>query len=231
MAPEIAALAPVSAANPPKIDPEPTQVVRKLPINPEIMAMNRAYWALPDLRETVWKNYMLVASQWPTEPQPNGPQNDGRYFPGFRADANTPGEPYQQGDAPLQNLANTAMETYAQGAPSSCMACHHVVSNDLGRDFVAISEFQGEEPRNGAQQSEPHGQFPAVGFVTGVNHDKGYLTISHEDIKGLMPAMEMTFRVEPRALVAEIHRGDKIDFTVDSPSFVIRAVKVIERAP
>jgi Cu/Ag efflux protein CusF len=46
-----------------------------------------------------------------------------------------------------------------------------------------------------------------------------------------MPAMEMTFRVEPRALVAEIHRGDKIDFTVDSPSFVIRTVKVIERAP
>ena len=237
MAPEIAAPAPVSAANPPKIDPEPAQILRRLPINPETMAMNRAYWALPELRDTVWANYMLVASQWPTEPQPVGPQNDGRYFPGFRADANTPGEPYQQGDAPPHNLANTMMETYLQGAPSSCMACHHVVSNDLGHDFVAISEFQVEEPRNGAPaapdapQSEPHGQFPAVGIVTGVNPAKGYLTISHEDIKGLMPAMEMTFRVEPRALVAEIHRGDKIDFTVDSPSFVIRTVKVIQRAP
>ncbi len=202
------------------------------------MTMNRAYWALPDLRDTVWKNYMLVASQWPTEPQPDGPQNDGRYFPGVRADAGTPGEPYQQGDAPLQNLANTTMETYAQGAPSSCMACHHVVSNDLGHDFVAIFEFQVEEPKiTGAPakgdgpQGEPHGQFPAVGTVTGVNPVKGYLTISHEDIKGLMPAMEMTFRVEPRALVDAIHRGDRIDFTVDSPGFVIRTVKVIERAP
>ena len=67
--------------------------------------------------------------------------------------------------------------------------------------------------------------------MTGVNPAKGYLTISHEDIKGLMPAMEMTFRVEPRALAAAIHKGDRIDFTVDSPSFIIRTVKVIERAP
>jgi len=30
------------------------------------------------------------------------------------------------------------METYAQDAPASCMACHHATSNSMGRDFVAI---------------------------------------------------------------------------------------------
>jgi Cu/Ag efflux protein CusF len=225
MTPDIAP-PPVSAANPPKADPEPTQVVRKLPIHPDTMATNRAYWAMPGVQGTVWANYMLVATQWPTEPQPVGPQNDGRYFPGLRADANTPGEPYQQGDAAEHNLANTTMETYAQSAPSSCMACHHVVSNALGRDFVAITEFSGGAGLGApAPQSEPRGHFPAVGVVKEIDPVKGYLTIAHEEIKGLMPSMEMTFRVEPRALVEGVRKGDRIEFTVDSPGFVIRAVK------
>jgi hypothetical protein len=139
--------APVGASHPPQSDPQPTQVTRKHPINPEIMAMNRAYWVLPGIRDTVWANYMLVATQWPTTPQPVGPQNDGHFFPGMGTDPNTPAEPYQQpGDmsALNQNLANTTMETFAQDAPSSCMSCHHVLSNALGRDFVSIIELNGE---------------------------------------------------------------------------------------
>jgi hypothetical protein len=132
---------PVGPNNPPKIDPTPTQVVRRRPINPETMAMNRAYWSLPEIRDTVWSHYMLVATQWPTVTQPPTPDNDGRYFPGPRIDPNTPGEPYQvdeKKDEPDENLANVTMETYAQDAPASCMSCHHAVSNALGRDFVAI---------------------------------------------------------------------------------------------
>lgn len=138
---------PVTASNPPHLDPDPVQVIRKHPINPETMAINRAYWALPEIRGTVWANYMLVVTQWPTVPQPVGPLNDGRFFPGMSADPNTPAEPYQRvGDmsALNQNLANTTMETYVQDAPASCMACHHVVSNALGRDFVSITELNGE---------------------------------------------------------------------------------------
>jgi hypothetical protein len=137
----------VDAAHPPQSDPQPTQVTRKHPINAETMAMNRAYWALPGIRDTVWANYMLVATQWPTTPQPVGPGNDGHFFPGMGTDPNTPAEPYQQaGDmaALNQNLANTTMETFAQDAPSSCMSCHHVLANALGRDFVSITELSGE---------------------------------------------------------------------------------------
>ena len=60
------------------------------------------------------------------------------------AEPDTPVEIYQlsDGNAALsQNLANTTMETYFQTTPASCMACHHVVSNSLGRDFVAIMEL------------------------------------------------------------------------------------------
>ncbi len=132
---------PVSQQNPPKIDPQPTQVVRRHPIHPSTMAMNRAYWALPEIKGTVWEHYMLVASQWPTVTHPADPQNDGAYFPGLTPPPDAPRENYQSSDAdaaPKENLVNTSIETYLQDPPSSCMSCHQSVSNALGRDFVGI---------------------------------------------------------------------------------------------
>jgi hypothetical protein len=132
---------PISMTNPPKLDPEPMQVTRRHPVHPSTMAMNRAYWAIAGIKGTVWEHYMLVASQWPTMPNPPGPQNDGRFFPGLTVDPNTPKENYQSTDPAAEgkeNLANTTMETYLQDAPSSCMACHASVANARGRDFAGF---------------------------------------------------------------------------------------------
>jgi hypothetical protein len=129
---------PVSLDNPPKTDPAPMQVVRRHPIHPSTMAMNRAYWALPEIKGTVWEHYMLVASQWPTVTRPVDSQNSGGYFPGLTPAPDAPRENYQSTDPPKENLVNTTIETYLQDPPSSCMACHHSVSNALGRDFVGI---------------------------------------------------------------------------------------------
>jgi hypothetical protein len=129
---------PVSLDHPPKLAPEPMQVMRRHPIHASTMAMNHAYWALPQIKGTVWERYMLVASQWPTAPYPASPQNDGAYFPGAPIDKNAPRENYQSADAPKENLVNTTIETYFQDPPSSCMACHQAVSNALGRDFIGM---------------------------------------------------------------------------------------------
>jgi hypothetical protein len=113
---------PVNLRNPPKMVPTPMQVVRRHPIHPSTVAMNRAYAALPGVKGTVWEHYMLVANQWPTVTRPIDPRNDGVFFPQMRK----------------ENLVNTTMETYFQDPPSSCMACHHKVANVYGRDFVGI---------------------------------------------------------------------------------------------
>lgn len=139
----------VSVGNPPKLDPNPMQVIRQHPINAEIMAMNRAYWALPEIRNTVWANYMLVMTQWPTVTQPDAPSNSGQPFPGGFVDPKHPMEVYQlpaKNAGPPPNLANTTMETYLQDPSSSCMACHHLVSNVYGRDFVAFMTFDANDP-------------------------------------------------------------------------------------
>ena len=129
---------PVSMDHPPKLDPIPMQVVRRHPIHVQTMALNRAYWALPGIKGTVWEHYMLVASQWPTKPEPVSAQHDGAYFPGQPLAPDAPRENYQSADAPKENLVNTTIETYFQDAPSSCMACHQSVSNALGHDFVGM---------------------------------------------------------------------------------------------
>ncbi len=151
----------VTENHPPKIDPEPTQVVRSHPINAEIMAMNRAYWALPEIRHTVWANYMLVTTQWPTVTQPDDPSNSGQPFPGGFVDPNQPVDVYQlpaNNPGPPPNLANTTMETYLQEPSSSCMACHHVVANEHGRDFVAFMAFDASGPPRQSHGGKPmHG--------------------------------------------------------------------------
>lgn len=132
---------PVSQANPPKADPAPMQVRRLRPVHASTMATNRAWWALPGIRGTVWERYMLVASQWPTAPVPAGPQNDGAFFPGLAVDPSAPRENYQSADAAsvdAENLSNTTMETYLQDTPSSCMSCHSILANARGRDFAGI---------------------------------------------------------------------------------------------
>jgi hypothetical protein len=115
---------PVSIGHPPKLDPEPMQVVRRHAIHRSTMAMNRVYWTLPGIKGTVWEHYMLVADQWPSYPRPVDPHNDGLYFP----------------DSLLlrkENLVNTTIETYLQDPPSSCMQCHQTF-NAQGRDFVGM---------------------------------------------------------------------------------------------
>ena len=79
----------VSWTNPPKLDPTPMQVVRRYPIHASTMALNKAYWALPGVKGTVFEHYMLVAAQWPTSADPPGPENDGAFFPG-RTDISSP---------------------------------------------------------------------------------------------------------------------------------------------
>lgn len=129
--------APVSLDNPPSVAPAPAQVIRAHPLRREIVAANRAFWAMPEVAGSVWRRYMLVSVQWPTVPLPRGPQNDGRYFPGLPPEPGSKAAKYKVDEADDgRNVANTVMETYRQDMPATCMACHQAVGNSRGYDFV-----------------------------------------------------------------------------------------------
>ena len=105
-----------------------------------------------------------------------------------------------------------------------------VESNAIGA--AALERQSATTAANGplwmaqAQPSEPGKMFSAVGVVTAIE-SAGSLTINHEPIAGLMPAMEMTFSVNPRALTDGVRPGDKVEFSMEGSTYIIRALKVV----
>ena len=105
--------------------PYRSQVVRKRmlsgPVIDEVAKFNEAFRGL--LNGTVWENYMLLTTQWPS----NRPcVVEVEKLEKAKKDLMTVFDP-TCGPAPTY-LANTTLETYSQGriplASSSCMACH-----------------------------------------------------------------------------------------------------------
>lgn len=102
------------AAQVTRLNPIPTT-----PAGHSTVDINTAYRKA--LAGTVWANYQLVITQWPTGATPFQPKG--------------PGVSYPQGSAspfPVNNAVNTAMETFfqsqgdAMGAGgNSCMQCHY----------------------------------------------------------------------------------------------------------
>jgi hypothetical protein len=107
---------------PPIGDPQrtPVQTSRLTPISPSGQVgpttdQINAQWQQA-LAGTVWQNYKLVATQWPTVPNGQNFKSGGA----FPVNSDTP--------FPAANVANTTMETYLQR--NSCMRCHYAAAQD-----------------------------------------------------------------------------------------------------
>ena len=56
--------------------------------------------------------------------------------------------------------------------------------------------------------------YPATGVVVLINRKEGWIEINHDEIKGLMPAMQMEFWVKDKSLFDNARVGDRVDFTI-----------------
>jgi hypothetical protein len=92
---------PIQIGTPPPLYPRPVDVYRITRIHSTTMAINQRYHKLRAIRDTIWKNYNLVATQWVPKPDLGNP--------GARA-------------LPNSHVANATIETYIQ--TSSCLECH-----------------------------------------------------------------------------------------------------------
>ena len=57
--------------------------------------------------------------------------------------------------------------------------------------------------------------FSGTGVVRAVHLEEGWLEIDHEEIKGIMPAMQMEWSVRRRSMLKSIRAGDKVNFSVE----------------
>ena len=91
------------------------------------------------------------------------------------------------------------------------------------RDTVqseASASFQMAQTETDVSRKIFHG----MGVITATK-PVGSLTINHQAIEGLMPAMEMMFPVTPPALTKGIRPGDTVEFSVDGKTYTIVAIK------
>lgn len=134
----------------PAIKATPSQIVRETSLTPATRTLNSTYQTL--LRtvnpKSVWANYELISTQWPTlTPQPpcqiSKTEPLGRPAPSF--------------------LANATLETYIQGtvpqASSSCIACHgnaatHVTESPR-TSFADFTYLLERAQSTGATRSQP----------------------------------------------------------------------------
>ena len=88
----------------------------------------------------------------------------------------------------------------------------------------AQAPTQASPPQGGAKTM--HG----VGVVIAALPRLGRLIVRHEEIKGFMAAMEMSYPVTSPAILRGLGPGDKIGFTIDPDKSTITAIEVTERA-
>lgn len=100
-----------------------SQIVRETPLTPAAKNMNAIFQSM--LANSVWKNYMLISTQWPSNTNnctklisKNSPDPETDFFK----------QPDMTCSPAPTFLANSTLETYSQGdtplASSSCIACH-----------------------------------------------------------------------------------------------------------
>jgi Cu/Ag efflux protein CusF len=56
--------------------------------------------------------------------------------------------------------------------------------------------------------------YPGTGVVSEINRSEGWIELNHQEIKGLMPAMQMEFNVKDKSLLDKARVGDRVDFTI-----------------
>ncbi len=97
----------------------------------------------------------------------------------------------------------------------------------LGMLVLAVPLFlagcKGEEPKTASESK----QYPIKGRVMAVDMKKPSVTLNHEDIPGLMKAMQMSFDVADAKLLDGLKEGDTVEgqLKVDGGKYVITELK------
>jgi protein SCO1/2 len=70
-------------------------------------------------------------------------------------------------------------------------------------------------PLGACRPAEPPRQYPITGQILSVQAERGEITLRHDDVAGLMPAMTMSFPVADRALLDGWQPGDLVAGTLE----------------
>ena len=71
--------------------------------------------------------------------------------------------------------------------------------------------------------------YQGIGIVESFDSHKGIVQIKHEEIKGYMEAMSMSFRVREKSLLSSINNGDQVEFTLEDTAGIVVLTELRKR--
>jgi Cu/Ag efflux protein CusF len=110
-----------------------------------------------------------------------------------------------------------------KGVIAVCLA----VTLSIACGHQSANQPPAPTPASGpAAAVQPH-SYQGVGVVKALNPKAPAIEIDHEEIVGLMPAMQMEFPVTKASLLEGLAVNDRIDFTVvdDTGQMTVTAIK------
>jgi len=100
--------------------------------------------------------------------------------------------------------------------------------------LIALAACGKQPAENTAPAPTPSGpaaavqtnSYQGVGIVRGLNPKRPGIEIEHEDIVGLMPAMQMEFPVTDAAMLKGLAVNDHIEFTIENAAGDMRVTAI-----
>ena len=118
---------------------------------------------------------------------------------------------------------------------------HSLRTAIIGADGKLVKLYRGNEwnpeeiaaelrsPAKSADQQANSDGYHGVGVIDSVDRVGAFLQIDHEDIKDLMPAMNMPYHVKDKSLLDVAAPGDKVDFWLESTPSGLVVVRIQKR--
>jgi len=94
-----------------------------------------------------------------------------------------------------------------------CPGCKEKALANPKQTLEKVAELKGQSsPEAAALPRSIDGQkrYEVVGKITSIGDDQKTVTIDHEAIEGLMPAMEMPYKIERSEVIAGLNPGDRV---------------------
>jgi len=106
------------------------------------------------------------------------------------------------------------------------VVCVALLLGACSKQQPANKETPAPTPPSGPAAAVQPGTYQGVGVVKGLNPKAPAIEINHEEIVGLMPAMQMEFPVTDGALLSGLAVNDHIDFTVVEKTGIIKVTGI-----
>ena len=108
--------------------------------------------------------------------------------------------------------------------------CHVAAHDKVGMMGELIVGRGGKaEPEAQIIKAQASASVEGVGIVIATIPRSGRVVVDHEEIKGFMGAMEMSYPVADPALLDGVQAGDKISFTIDRANNKISGIKMLRK--